>query len=180
MDKRQNARSKYGRKSRGSFIAELPLVLWIFFMVIAFPLLNLSAAFLRVTFLYCGIHMASWSAARAGTFLAPIDGKPSAIGEAHTKLAQVKAAFNGIDVQNIKTEILETNVTTLATASYNAPLAKSADQSKNSYQIQVTADCSGAPFFPMPLPVPIAGISKPLTFTLSARQYCENPQGLTI
>jgi hypothetical protein len=119
-------------------------------MVIAFPLLNLSAAFLRITFMYCGIHMASWSAARAGTFLSPIDGKPSATGEAHTKLAQVKAAFSGIDVQNIKTEILGTNVTTLATASYTAPLSKSADQSVNSYQIQVTADCYGAPFFPCP------------------------------
>lgn len=168
------------RKCRGSFIAELPLVLWIFFMVLAFPLLNLSTAFLRVTFLYCGIHMASWSAARANTYLTAVDGKPSATDETNTKIGQVKNAFSGIDMQNIKTEILETNITTLTTKSYTAPLAKAANQSENSYQIQVTADCIAQPFFPMPSPMPIAGVSAPLKFTLCARQYCENPQGLNL
>lgn len=171
---------RHGRRKKASVAAELPLVLWVLFMVIGFPLLNLSAAFLRVTFLYAGIHFASFSAARANTFLTPIDGKPSAVAEGNAKLAQVKAAFSGLDVQNIKTEILVTNVNTLATTSSALPLSKPADQSVNTYQIQITADCLGAPLLPIPTPVPIAGVSKPIVFTLSARQYCENPQGLTL
>lgn len=172
--------NRYSRNRQGSFVAELPLVLWVLFMVIGFPLLNLSAAFLRISFLYAGVHMASISAARANTFLNPVDGKPSACAETLTKLAQTKASFDGIDIQNIKTEIVITHIDTMKISVVDAPLTKPADSSVNTYQIQVTAECSAAPLLPIPSPVPIAGVTKPLVFMLSARQFCENPQGLTL
>ncbi len=177
-------KKQVSRKSRGtrcgSVLAELPLVLWVFFMVIALPLLNLGAAFIRVSFLYAGVHLASIAAARANTFLLPIDGKPSANTEALAKLNLMKGAFSGVDVRNVRTEILITNVDTLAASTSALPLSKPADQSVNTYQIVVSAQCEGQPLLPLPTPVPIAGISAPLTFNLSARQYCENPQGLTL
>ncbi|HMY04107.1 MAG TPA: hypothetical protein PLC15_15045 [Candidatus Obscuribacter sp.] len=172
--------SKYRSNKRGSVVAELPLVLWVFFMVIALPLLNLGAAFIRITFLYAGVHLASISAARANTFLLPIDGKPSATNEAIAKLNQMKGAFSGVEVRNVRTEILITNVDTLAASTSALPLSKPADASVNTYQIVVTAQCEGQPLLPLPTPMPIAGVSAPLTFNLSARQYCENPQGLTL
>ncbi|HNH75674.1 MAG TPA: hypothetical protein PLF23_17945 [Candidatus Obscuribacter sp.] len=168
------------RPGRGSLLAELPVVLWILFVVIAFPLLNLTAAFLRCSFLYAGIHMASFSAARAGSFLAPVDGHPSAVTEAQSKLQNAKNAFSGIDVENIKTEILITNIDTQSTVARLSPLTDPADVSVNTYQIQVSARCSASPLVPIPSPIPIAGVSAPLVFDMTARQYCENPQGLTM
>jgi hypothetical protein len=176
----QGINKKYHRRSRGSVIAELPMVLWILFMVICFPMLNLATAFFRVSFLYAGVHFASISAARSASYLAPVDGKPSAVNEAVAKLNLLKNSFAGLDVQNIKTEIVVTNNDTLAMSNYNAPLAKPADQSVNSYQIQVSATCSGQPLVVVPSPFSIAGVNAPLVFNLQAKQYCENPQGLNL
>ncbi|NJL72525.1 MAG: hypothetical protein HC888_13640 [Candidatus Competibacteraceae bacterium] len=124
--------------------------------------------------------MASFSAARAGSFLAPVDGQPSAVNEAQSKLLSAKNAFSGIDVDNIKTEILITNIDTQATIARLSPLSAAADVSVNTYQIQVSARCSASPLIPIPSPIPIAGVSAPLVFDMTARQYCENPQGLTL
>jgi hypothetical protein len=167
------------KRSRGAVIAELPLVLWVLFIVIVFPLLDLCTAFLRVTFLYAGVHLASISAARANTFSLPLDDKPSAIDEATRKLTQIKSAFSGLNVENVKTEILITNNDTQAISSSSVPLTKQADVAINSYQIQVSATCSAAPLITIPIPLPVAGLNTPMTFNLSARQYSENPQGLS-
>ncbi len=166
-------------RCKGSMIAELPLVLWVLLIVIVFPLIDLGTAFLRVTFLYAGVHLGSIAAARANTFLVPLDGKPSAINEANSKLTQVKSAFSGLDVQDVKTEILITNNDTQAVSFSSVPLTKQADVGINSYQIQVSAVCSADPLITIPLPLAVAGLNAPLVFNMNARQYCENPQGLS-
>lgn len=167
------------KRFKGSMIAELPLVLWVLFIVIIFPLIDLGTAFLRVTFLYAGVHLSSIAAARANTFLVPLDGKPSAINEANSKLTQVKSAFSGLDVQDVKTEIIITNNDTQAVSFSSVPLTKQADVAMNSYQIQVSAVCSADPLITIPLPLAVAGLNAPLVFNMNARQYCENPQGLS-
>lgn len=167
------------KRSKGSVIAELPVVLWVLFIVIVFPLIDLATAFLRVTFLYAGVHLASISAARANTFSLPLDGKPSATDEANSKLTQIKSAFSGLNVQDVKTEILITNNDTQVLSSSSVPLTKQADVALNSYQIQVSATCSADPLITIPIPLPVAGLNTPMTFNLNARQYCENPQGLS-
>lgn len=161
-------------------LAELPLILWAVLMVIFFPLLDLATVFLRLSFLYGGIHFASISAGRANSFSRPIDSKPSAQGEALSKLNQMEKSFSGLSIKNINTAILVTNNDTLAVSSVSLPLAKAADQSVNSYQIEVSADCSAEPLIPIPIPFKIEGLNAPITVHLSAKQYCENPQGLTI
>ena len=168
------------RSGLASMLAELPMILWAVLMVVAFPLIDLATVFLRIPFSYAGIHYASISAARANTFSNPVDGKPSAQAEALSKIKQVENSFSGLSISNIKTAILITKNDTLALSSQLVPLAIPADQSVNSYQIEVSADCSAQPLIPIPIPVKIEGLNAPITLHLSAKQYCENPQGLTI
>ncbi|CAN5240553.1 hypothetical protein BH11CYA1_BH11CYA1_04900 [soil metagenome] len=180
MQRASNSLIPIKRSRRASMLAELPMILWAVLMVIAFPLLDLTTVFLRISFLYGGIHFASISAGRANSFSRPIDGKPSAQAEALSKLSQIEKGFSGLSIKNINTAILVTHNDTLAVTSQFVPLAVPADQSVNSYQIEVSADCSADPLIPIPIPFKIEGLNAPITVHLSAKQYCENPQGLTI
>lgn len=171
---------KGGRSRKAMITAELPIILWILFIGIAFPVLDLATTFLRISFLYAGVHYASISAARAGSFSAPLDGKPSAQDETASKLNQIQKLFTGLSVANVNTAIVVIKNDTLAKSSQNVPLALPADQSANTYQIEVAADCSADPLFPIPLPIKVSGLNAPLTMHIAARQYCENPQGLTL
>ncbi|MBK7838271.1 MAG: hypothetical protein IPP97_08505 [Candidatus Obscuribacter sp.] len=167
-------------RERGVVTAELPIVLWIVFIVLAFPLMDMATAVLRIAFLYAGVHFASISAARTGSFAAPLDGKRSATQESQAILNQVKNGFAGLSLQNVTTQIVITDNSKLTVTRQSAPLAVPADSTVNTYQIEVVADCSAAPLFLIPIPFAVAGLNTPLTVRLSARQYCENPQGLTI
>jgi len=180
MEARVKYKRSFLRRPRAAMLAELPMILWVLLMVVAFPIIDLTTVFFRITFLYAGIHFASISAARANTFALPIDGKPSAKSEVTSKINQIQKCFSGLAVTNIDTAILITKNDTLAQSSQSAPLVVAADQSVNSYQIEVSADCSAQPLIPIPIPVRIEGLNAPITVHLSAKQYCENPQGLTI
>lgn len=168
------------RSYRAAMLAELPMILWAVLMVVAFPVIDLATVFLRITFSYAGIHYASISAARANTFASSVDGKPSAQAEALSKIKQVEKGFSGLSIDNVNTAILITKNDTLALSSQSVPLTTPADQSVNSYQIEVSADCSAQPLIPIPIPIKIDGLNAPIVLHLSAKQYCENPQGLTI
>lgn len=176
----KSRRSILKRSGRAAMLAELPMILWAVLMVIAFPLIDLATVFLRISFLYAGIHYASISAARANSFSVPVDGKPSAKAETASKISQVQNSFSGLAVDNINTAILITKNDTLAITSQSVPLTTPADQSVNSYQIEVSADCSAEPLIPIPIPFKVDGLNAPIKLHLSAKQYCENPQGLTI
>ena len=165
---------------RKSGVVELPFVLWIFFIGLAFPLINLMTIGLRLTFLYTATHTACLRACRGQTFIVPVEGKPSCKMLAEQAVQDVTNKFTGIHVAQITTQILTTNIDSTSQSRTVSPLTKPADVSKNTYQIEVVLACSADPFLPMPLPVQIAGLSAPLHVTLSDRQYCESPDGLTI
>ncbi len=163
-----------------SGVMELPFFLWIFFIGLAFPLIDLITVGLRLTFLYTATHTACLRACRAQTFLTPVEGKPSCTMLANQAVQDVTNKFTGIHVAQITTQILTTNIDNSSQSRSLSPLTKPADVSKNTYQIEVVLACSADPFLPLPLPVQIAGLSAPLQVTLSDRQYCESPDGLTI
>ncbi|CAN5434616.1 hypothetical protein BH10CYA1_BH10CYA1_37240 [soil metagenome] len=173
-----SSRSLKTRSKSG--VVELPFVLWIFFIGLAFPLINLMTIGLRLTFLYTATHTACLRACRAQTFLTQVEGKPSCKMMANQAVQDVTSKFTGIHVTQITTQILTTNIDNSTQSRTVSPLTKPADVSKNTYQIEVVLACSADPFLPMPLPVQIAGLSAPLQVTLSDRQYCESPDGLNI
>jgi hypothetical protein len=172
-------RRKHGiRKPIGAFLVELPFVLWVFFFVLFFPTLNFATMFLRLTFLYGATHNACICAARARTFLNPINSDPTAISLSQDGANGYVAAFTGIHVTNIDTAIVITNITTHAQAIQTVPLTTPADVGNFTYQVQVTVDGATDPLFLVPSFVPIAGLNQPLFLRISDRQYFENPQGL--
>src|SRR5271170_4233615 len=93
------------RKPVGTFLVELPFVLWVFFFVLFFPMLNFATMFLRLTFLYGATHNACISAARGRTFLNPINSDPAAVTLAQDGANGYVAAFTGIHILNIDTAI---------------------------------------------------------------------------
>jgi DNA-binding beta-propeller fold protein YncE len=159
---------------------EVPFVLWIFFFVLFFPMVNLATMFLRLTFLYGATHNACISAARARTFLTQINSDPAAVTLAQDGANGYVAAFTGIHVLTIDTVIVITNITTQAQTISTTPLTTPPDIGNFTYQVQVTVNGATDPLFLCPtfFFIPIAGLNQPMFLTISDRQYFENPQGL--
>jgi hypothetical protein len=166
------------RRSNGTFIAELPFVLWVFFFVLFFPMINLATMFIRLTFLYGATHSACISAARARSFLNPINSDPTAITLAQDGANGFVAAFTGIHVLTIDTVIVITNINTLKQTISTTPLTTPPDVTNFTYQVQVTINGATDPLFQVPSFLPISGLNQPMYLTLTDRQYFENPQGL--
>jgi hypothetical protein len=165
------------RKNAGSVIAEGPFVLYVFFVLIVFPLIDLLTAFIRLTFIYTGTHQSCIWAARARTFQTSLNGDPTAEALAQAGADAAIGAFNGITL-SITPQIVITDINTLKQTVRTTPLPAPADINKFTYQVQVVGIGSAAPLFYIPLPVTIPGLNAPLTMTLADRQYFENPSGL--
>ena len=167
-------------RARGTFLAEVPFVLWMFFFVLLFPIINLATMFVRLTFLYGATHSACINAARARSFLAPLNGEPTAVALAQAGANGYAAAFTGIHVDSIDTVIVVTNITTLAQTISTTPLTTPPDLNNFTYQVQVTVNGATDPFLIVPtvFGISIAGLNQPLNLTISDRQYFENPPGL--
>ncbi len=170
------------RSNRGSTAAELPLMLWVVFMVLFFPLLDLAAVCLRSTFLYLAAHSATFEAARAKTFSVPVNGSPSAVQLASAQAQAVASSFSGITVNKVTVNIISTDVNTLSVARQSTPLTTPADSTLNTYQIEVAVQGSLSPFFNYGSRFfgDIPGLTAPIKTTFVDRQFCENPQGLNI
>jgi hypothetical protein len=168
------------RSSAGSFLVEIPFVLWFFFFLLFFPMVNMATMFIRLTFLYGATHNGCLQAARARSFLNPINGDPTAITLAQDGALGYVAAFTGIHVLNIDTVIVITNIATHAQTISTIPLATPPDVTNFTYQTQVTVNGAADPLFLVPtiFGIPVAGLNQPLLITISDRQYFENPQGL--
>jgi hypothetical protein len=168
------------RSSRASAIVEAPIVLWVVIFFLLFPLLDLAAVCLRTTFLYIVVHAATLEAARAKTFLSPINNSPSAVQLANNQAQAAVSSFPGVSLNQIAVNILTTNVSSLVVTRQKTPLASPADSSTNTYQIEVSVLGSVAPFITngSGLFGNIPGLTSPIQLTLVDRQFCENPQGL--
>jgi len=168
------------RRHQGSVILEIPFVLWLFFFVLFFPMLNFATAFLRLTFLYGAVHNACISAARGRTFSTSINSDPTALSLAQDAANGYVAAFTGLHIQTLDTIIVITNINTQVQTFSSVPLTTPPDVSNFTYQVQVTLNGATDPLFQVPtiLNVPVAGLNQPLLVKLQDRQYFENPQGL--
>lgn len=172
--------AKGTREPGGTAIAELPPVLIVLFLVLVFPLLDLTSACLRATFLYAAVNNATITAARARTFDRQIDGKPSTTQVCRDNTQAAVSKFTGIRVLSQEPRILITKVATLEQSIVAGPLSKPADTGINTYQLLYTVEAEVDPLIKVPLPADIPGISSAITLRFSGKHYFENPQGLTI
>lgn len=174
---------KSRKNCKGSFIAEAPLALWVLFFVFTFPFLDFATIMLRYTFMVSAVRDGVHAAAHAKTFSSNISATNlSAINAASQAANLTASAFSEIAVSNIRSRILQTNITTkvLTIYSYNTALSSVADDSVNLYEIETVVSGSIKPLITMNTGYfpGIPGLTTPLPVTLSAREYCEYPQGL--
>ncbi|MBX9567367.1 MAG: hypothetical protein K2X77_00665 [Candidatus Obscuribacterales bacterium] len=168
------------RNSKGSSLLEIPVSLWMVFVVFFVPMLALGSITLRATLLSLSVHDAIQAAAKARTFnQSSADGKSakqiaSEVFRAHLQLFPVIAS------SEIDLDILQTNFTNQQITRSEDTLTSSADTSRNVYQIEGTAIASIDPLIPFNSSIfgSIQGLTEPLNVSFSSRQMFENAQGL--
>jgi len=170
------------RRCAGSVLLEGPLALWIIFIILIFPLMDLCTIAIRSTFLWCATHDATMYAARAMSYATSVNGQPTAADLAEREAVRTAAAFSGVHVTNVQTAIVITNNQNLAQTVQSAVLSSPADTSDFSYQIQVAVSGKIDPFMPYILGWfgRVPGLTEAYPVTFVDRQFCETPQGLNI
>src|SRR5579883_241255 len=127
------------RQSTGATqLPEGPLFIWIVFFFLFLPLLDFGAICLRSSFLYMAVHNAARNAAKSRSFLNDLSGTPSATNMANSTVSNVIGMWNGVNVSSVLTQIVVTDVNTDVVSLQDYPLTTPADDSNNTYQIQVT------------------------------------------
>ena len=168
------------RDSKGSSILELPAALWITLVVFLLPLMSLASITLRCTLLNVAVLESVHAASKARTFEQGSDEGASAIELADQAFDKYVKAFPGLDADKVKLRIISTDIKSGAISSTNEKLKNPADSSGFVYQVE--GDCTGKiePVFAMSRDIlgDIPGLSSSMKVSFSAREMCENPQGL--
>lgn len=170
------------RRAGGSVIADTPLALWVLFVLFTIPFLDLASVCLRYTFFVTASRDAAHEAARAKSFFVDLSAdQRSSVSMAQETAENVARSFSEINVTAVNTRLLITNIASGAVTIRTTPLPAPADTSSNLYEIETIVSGNINPlvtFNAGPMPG-IPGLSAPVPVTVSSRELCENPQGLT-
>jgi len=169
------------RRSLGSTIADLPAVLWVMFVLILYPLLDLAAVAMRYTFMLTTSREAVMSASRAKTFYADASASDqSARNWANSTAAATASKFTGVKINSVTTNLLVTNLATNTVQRYSTPLPTPADTSDALYTYEVTVIGTVMPLvaYKGPLWANVPGLTGPMFVSITSEKMCENTQGL--
>jgi Flp pilus assembly protein TadG len=185
-------RSTRSRSTRGSYIAEFPVVLWILFVCVAFPLITLATITLRMSMFSAAAKDAAHAASKAETFATSPDGKPTALQLARTTAVTAISHIAGVRLtRRPVTQIVivgpidpsqpnaqpDVNV---CPANQRLSDSDPLDTSKYIYQIRVTLTGELQPLIPFRAQVfgNITGLTSPYQMSQSGIEHVEYPQGL--
>ncbi|MBY0546862.1 MAG: hypothetical protein K2W95_06195 [Candidatus Obscuribacterales bacterium] len=170
------------RKARGSAATvELPFVLFFLFVVILFPIIDLSTICVRSYYLYQACHNACLVASKAKSFQLTSGTDISSRDVAPITVANIIAMHPGIAVSSVTTRIVITDLNTHAESSQTTKLTTPANTGLNAYQIRVTVTGSCDPLirFNLPFLGNIPGLTAPMQYTMTDQNFVENAQGLS-
>jgi Flp pilus assembly protein TadG len=181
LNKKTNNLKRGTRSTKGSYLIEAPIILFVMLIFIAFPMIDLASIAMRSTFLIASAREAARAAARAKTFSAGDPESPSAKAIATSTANTAITKFNGVAISSVKTYIVVTDLAASATNKQEGPLGDAADSTKNVYSIEVEVlgqiepiiKYSGGALGAIP------GLTAPMPLTVRSRDVCENLQGLT-
>lgn len=163
------------RSRRGSTMADTPITLWLLFLGLTFPLMDLASVTMRYTFLLAAARDGAFAGSREQSFTL-------ADAAMKAKINQTAASFTGITINNIATNIVITNIGTKAVTRQSVKLAAPANTSTNLYQIEAQVQGTIEPFINMgglnSIVPNVPGVTAPVTTSVTCREYFENPQGL--
>jgi hypothetical protein len=168
------------RKAHGASLVELPLMLWLMFVLMMLPMLALATVTLKSALMNAAVQDGAHFASKAKTFETGTAAKPSAVTLATDSIRNAAAKFSGLTIDSVTTQIVVTPVAGGAVTRTTSKLTAPADTSKFLYQIETIAKGKIAPLLPLNPRVvgEIPGMSAPIIVSYSAREMAENPQGL--
>ncbi len=171
---------RYSRNIAGSVLIELPIVLYVFLILLLFPLLNLGSVCLRSYLLFQACHNAALTAAKSRTFATSYGADLSAIETGKTTSANIAAMYSGVQISNVSIQIVSIDINSKVETIFSTKLAAPADISSNLYQIRVTLKGRVDPLIPFNLGVfgNVAGLTGPIDITMNDQNFVEYPQGL--
>lgn len=167
------------RTCQGSSLLELPVVLWVLFVVLFLPMLGLASLTLRSSIMDTLARDAVHAAAKAHTFATDSTEGPSAISLAESTVRNGLSSFPGISASDVDTQILAIDILSGAITRSGAPLSE-VDSSKFIYQLETSVRAQVDPVFPGNSAIfgNVPGLSVPMNIQYTAREMFENAQGL--
>lgn len=171
----------------GTSIAELAGILLVFFIFLAFPLMNLCTLGLRSSLLMNSAREASISASKSLTYSATpvgaVGNTTPAIQTANVTVKNYLSHFSGVNVSAVRVGIL-----TVSNASGNRqgpvykPLSSVDQQFGNTYYLDVAVDGEAEPLITYRggMLGPIPGLTSPIKLSAHGQRVFENPRGLTM
>lgn len=176
--------NKYKRRVGGSSVVELPVVIFLFILVLLLPLTELATLSMRATTIWCAVRMAAHSAACAGTFQENgKNGELSAVNIARRDALNVKNQLHGgvqFGATDVSVRILGQPLKAGLVAVKSAVPLTSVQPKDFLYQIEVTIKGSIDPVVSLDSDFfgEIPGLTTPLPLSLAYRAFCEHPNGL--
>ncbi len=173
-----------GRRQNGGSIAELPVAIFILFLILLMPLIDLATIALRTSFVHSAAHNACASAARALTFQANGEkGELSAVNIAKRDALATKA--NGLAGVNFTANDVQIAIVGTPIKVGKAPIRTSSPLSEVEaksylYQVEVSVNGSVEPLVTLSpnLFGQVPGLTMPFPVQATYRQFSEHPSGL--
>lgn len=169
------------RNCYGSLLVETPTVLWILFVLLTIPMVDLATVMIRYTFMVSASRDAAHAAGRAKSFMSDLTATdPSAMSIANSAARATAGCFSEISVSDVTTRLLITDLDTRAVTVRTTPLTTPADTTEYLYEFETSVAGEINPLVPFlagPLPG-IPGLSAAVPVTVTSRSFCENSQGL--
>src|SRR5262249_46565082 len=171
-----SSRRMVKRSGRGSFTAELPVVLLVLFMFLAFPMLNLATSSVRAYFLRSAVLQAAHNAAKACDFDddLPADANEPACDSAKTRANQTlnafKSSFSGVSLGAPNIYIVQQPINGGSATTFPDGVPKSElNDELNTYFIEITVDGQAFPLIPMTGTIvpQVPGLTSPMNLRLS-------------
>lgn len=178
MIKRNESKLK---RQLAQMMAELPLVLWLIFLVLTIPLVDFVCFSLRYNCLLIVSREAAQSASRAKTFQTNVSASElSAVNSASSTASSVAAAFPEVSVNSVNTYIVASNISSGVCTRQNTKLAAPANTSEYTYQIETLLNGQTNPILRVGQGHwgQIPGLTAPIQVSVASRAYAECPQGL--
>jgi hypothetical protein len=169
------------RSNKGSFIAETPTILWVLFVLVVFPLVDMATVALRYTFVLTASREAAMAASRAKTYMANSTMSDlSAANAAAAAAYNAGSSFSGITITDVDTRILATNLATQSTTRRETVLTAPADTDNFLYAYETTVTADVQPLVTLGTNVfgRVPGLTAPITVAVTSQKICENTQGL--
>ena len=184
---RQVTRRARTRGGYGGSIAELPVVLFVLFIVLFFPMLNLTTATVRTWFLRSAVLDAAHNAAKActyGTHLPATDDDAecfSAVELANNTLNKFVQSFTGVKVLNSSVYVVRQNIDAGGQTVYPPGPIPKADikADENQYFIEVSMQGQAQPLITVPFFGGVPGLGGPMPVNVTGRETFENVEGLS-